>query len=366
MRLRNIIIGCLLLNAVALSGCGTNAGSTAAPDSSAQETESASEPDEEKTVNITVTESEKSSSENVNIGTNTSTGNKNVSTETDSDNDKADSSEDDSSDSERDVDSDSTDIWNSKDRDLIFNHDFTDDIKQDIAGASASSSSLNEELSQVQKVTEKYDELFKVCEAQLELNMAAGYTYMIWDEELNSLWKRFSASADASTKERVLKDEQNWISMKEEVVIDNLGRREDGGSMYPMLENSFLREITENRCVILASELARIKGEDFNMPERNIYGTYVDNQGTGNVYSSLIMRKGWENEDEAIVSLYRVGEIFGTFTKKTNDEYSFESNDETIKGIIRIKGWDGASFEVTEAGDSILAAGDKFDFGFVF
>ena len=357
MKLLNIIIGSLLVSTAALSGCGTTAGSTAVPDSTQQEIR------EEKIVNITVaaenTEMGESSGEGGNIGTDKDTGDKTESSGADSESEELTASKEATG-------VNSSDIWNSKDRDMIFSHDFTEDIKKDVAGASASSSSLSEELSKVEKVTEKYDELFKVGEAQLELNMASGCIYMIWDEELNSLWKRFSAAADASTKERVLKDERNWISMKEEVTIENLGRREDGGSMYPMLENAFLQKITENRCAILASELAKIKGESFTMPERDIYGTYVDNQDTGDVYSSLVMRQGWENDDEAIISIYRVGETSGTFTDKGNGELSYESDDGTVKGIIRLNGWKGASFEVTEAKDSVLTAGDKFDFGFAF
>ena len=364
MKLQNIIIGSLLVSAAALSGCGTNAGITTAAASSVQETV------EEKTVNITVSgndsESGKNGGEGAGIGTNNAAAETDESRDTDSGSKEATSSKDSSDGTEASKELNSSDIWNSKDRDEIFSHDFTEDIKKDVAGASASSASLSEELSKIEKITEKYDELFKVGEAQLELNMASGCIYMIWDEELNSLWKRFSAAADASTKERVLKDERNWIAMKEEVLIENIGSREDGGSMYPMLENAFLKKITKNRCAVLASELAKLKGESFTMPERDIYETYVDNQGTGDVYSSLVMRQGWENDDEAIISIYRVGETSGTFTDKGNGELSYESGDGTVKGIIRLNGWKGASFEVTEAKDSVLTAGDKFDFGFAF
>ncbi|WP_051671388.1 lysozyme inhibitor LprI family protein [Oribacterium sp. P6A1] len=364
MKLRNIIIGGLLVGAAALSGCGANSGNTYAENSSVQETK------EEKTVTVTISgkdsSGEMSSVESGDIVINTDKVENSESRGSDSGRDEVTASKYVSEDNVKSKDMDSSDIWNSKDRDEIFSHDFTEDIKKDVAGASASSISLSEELSKVEKVTEKYDELFKVGEAQFELNMASGCIYMIWDEELNSLWKRFSAAADASTKERVLKDERNWIAMKEEVLIENIGSREDGGSMYPMLENAFLQKITENRCAILASELAKIKGESFTMPERDIYGTYVDNQGTGDVYSSLIMREGWENENEAIISIYRVGETSGTFTDKGNGELSYESGDGTVKGIIRLNGWKGASFEVTEAKDSVLTAGDKFDFGFAF
>ena len=57
--------------------------------------------------------------------------------------------------------------------------------------------------------------------------------------------------------------------------------------MYPLLQNSFLEEITKNRAYILARELAKIKGEAFVMPETSAkYGTFVDNGNGELVYAS--------------------------------------------------------------------------------
>lgn len=78
--------------------------------------------------------------------------------------------------------------------------------------------------------------------------------------------------------------------------------------MYPMLVNSLWEENTKNRDYFIANELAQIKGEAFAMPDVSTkYGLFVDNQGTGAVYSSLITRQSWEGEDEAIISVYRTG-----------------------------------------------------------
>ena len=86
----------------------------------------------------------------------------------------------------------------------------------------------------------------------------------------------------------------------------DIGSYEENGSMYPLLQNSYLEEITKNRAYVIANELAKIKGESFVMPEKSAkYGLFVDNQGTGSVYSSLITRQGLEGEDEALISIYR-------------------------------------------------------------
>ena len=50
-----------------------------------------------------------------------------------------------------------------------------------------------------------------------------------------------------------------------------------------------------------------------------------------------------------------------------NGELAFTSNDGSVKGIIRINGWDGASFEVVEtSGESVFAVGETVKFPFVF
>ena len=93
----------------------------------------------------------------------------------------------------------------------------------------------------------------------------------------------------------------------------------------------------------------------------------MDDQGTDNVYSSLVTRQSMEGKDEAIISLFRTGEIRGTFEDQGNGKLAFTSDDKKVQGIILLKGWDGASFEVTAVdGSSIVAVGDIYDFDFAF
>lgn len=138
--------------------------------------------------------------------------------------------------------------------------------------------------------------------------------------------------------------------------------------MYPMLINSLWEEYTRNRAYFIADELAQIKGESFTMPELSAkYGLFVDNQRTGSVYSSLITRQSWEGEDEAIISVYRQGEIEGSFVDNGNGNLDFTSYDGSMKGTIHISGWDGAVFEVTETTGAVpFSAGDKYEFPFAF
>jgi len=249
-----------------------------------------------------------------------------------------------------------------------FSYDYTEDIREDVEYVISASGSLQEELENMEKIIQKYTPLTEAAQTQGEMNAASGWLYTIWDTELNALWSRFSDSADPQTKERLLEEQRNWIAMKEEVILLCLGSREEGGSIYPLLQNSFLEEITRNRAYVLANELAKIKEEFFVLPELSEkYGLFVDNQGTDCVYSFLQTRQGWEGEDEAVISIYRLGRTEGTFADSGNGELAYTSYDGSIKGIIAMKGWGGAGFKVTEiSGSSEFSEGEEFLFPFTF
>ena len=251
---------------------------------------------------------------------------------------------------------------------IDFTYDYTDDIRADVEGVVSGSESLQKELENIEKIIQKYTQLSEAAQTQGEMNISSQWFYVIWDTELNNLWSRFSDLADQQTKEKFLTEQRNWIAMKEEVILMSLGTREENGSMYPLLQNTFLEEITKNRAYILANELAKITGESFVMPEiSEKYGLFVDNQGTDSVYSYLITREGWEENEEAIISIYRQGKTEGTFVDNGNGELAFTSDDESVKGIIKINGWDGASFKVTETSEeSVFSVGEEFEFPFIF
>lgn len=257
--------------------------------------------------------------------------------------------------------------WNDK-LNLDFTYDYTEDIKADVDYVVSGSASLQKELENIEKIIQKYTPLAETAQTQGEMNTSSRWFFVIWDTELNNLWSRFSNSADQQTKEKILEEQRNWIAMKEEVTLLNLGSSEENGSIYPLLQNSFLEEITKNRAYVLANELAKIKGESFIMPEKSAkYGFFADDQGTGSVYSFLNTRQGEDGEDEAVISIYRQGETEGTFVDNGNGELTFTSDDGNIKGIININGWDGASFKVTEtSGESVFSVGEEVKFPFAF
>ena len=161
-----------------------------------------------------------------------------------------------------------------------FTHDYSEEIKADIEDVVSKSESLQKELEQINTIIQKFTPLAEKAETQGEMNASSRWFYVIWDTELNNLWSRFMNLADQKTKESVLAEQRNWVAMKEEATLLIIGSSEENGSIYPLLQNSFLEEITKNRACVLASKLAGIKGEDFMLPDRsNKYGLFIDNQG---------------------------------------------------------------------------------------
>ena len=246
---------------------------------------------------------------------------------------------------------------------IDFEYDYTEDIKADVDYVASNSSSLQEELNNIDKITQKYIELSQSAMTQMEMNISSKWFYMIWDIELNSLWNRFVDLADSDTKEEFLETQRNWNAMKEEVTLLSLGTREENGSMYSMLVNDLWEGYTKNRAYFIASELAEINGESFTMPDSSLkYGMYVDNQGTDSVYSSLNVQQDWEGEDRIIIDLYRLCCLEGSFVDDGNGELVFISDNGDIKGIINVNGWDGASFEITETSNGLVSVGEIFYF----
>ena len=249
---------------------------------------------------------------------------------------------------------------------LDYSKDYTDEIKVAVERAVAESNSFDEEFAKMEEIEVSITARRSDSESQTEMDIAAGYYFKVWDCELNNLWNRFSEQADSETKERVLADQRNWNDMKEEAALEALGPREQGGSIYPVLYLDFMENSTKTRCYAIAKELSKINGSAFTMTEKTFDGMYVDNQGTGSIYGSLVITSGWESGFDAKISIYRVGELEGSVEENGQGGLAFTSFDDVVKGAITY-GWDGATFEVTEAGDgAIVNVGEVFEFPFVF
>ncbi|WP_026517253.1 lysozyme inhibitor LprI family protein [Butyrivibrio sp. MC2021] len=244
--------------------------------------------------------------------------------------------------------------------------DYTEEIKVAVERAVAGATSFEDEFAKMQEIHEHITSRRSDDENQAEMNVVSFYYYQIWDAELNNLWDRFTQTVDDATKERVLADQRAWNVMKEDAALEALGPQEEGGSIYPLLYNSFMEDSTKVRCYFLAKEMAAAKGDSFTMPKKSVLGSYVDNQGTDSIYSCLSVTESWESGYIAKATLHGIGELEGTVEEAGDGVLSFASDDDSVKGTITY-GWDGAVLEITEVnGDSVVSLGDKFEFPMVF
>ena len=64
---------------------------------------------------------------------------------------------------------------------IDFSCDYTDDIEADVNYVVSNSSSLQEELENISKITQKYTLLSDAASTQMEINVSSHWFYVIWD-----------------------------------------------------------------------------------------------------------------------------------------------------------------------------------------
>lgn len=125
--------------------------------------------------------------------------------------------------------------------------------------------SIQDELAKVEVMSCEYENADWGSMGQQEMNQLTAQWYQLWDDELNSLWRRLSEELDDETKAKVLDEQRAWIKRKEEN-IRGAGAAAFGGSLQPQLENSTAEEMTRARAYILAGYLADVRNEPFTIP----------------------------------------------------------------------------------------------------
>lgn len=90
--------------------------------------------------------------------------------------------------------------------------------------------------------------------SQSELNQLSGELYVLWDDELNSMWKRIREILPEEEMDRLTAEELEWIDEKEAAAAE-AGAGFEGGSMQPFLVNSTAANLTKNRVYELAAYL---------------------------------------------------------------------------------------------------------------
>lgn len=254
-----------------------------------------------------------------------------------------------------------------EDRDAAENaamDDYSDTIKNDISKIANSATSIQDEIAQVEAMVSKYQDLVSADVSQTAMNMASQWPGAVWDAELNSLWSRMSNNLDASTKESTLADLRKWNAMKEDIIVSVIGTADEGGSIYPMTYQNMMQNMTMRKTYQLAKIYAEALGQSFTMPECGMYGVYIDDQGTSDIYGELSITEEYSGDTTAEIALYRITTLEGSVEKK-GDDLIFGSYDGDVTGTITY-GWDGATFTVDSCTNGIVEVGDKYEFDTVF
>lgn len=90
--------------------------------------------------------------------------------------------------------------------------------------------------------------------SQGDMNQLSAELYALWDDELNSIWKRIKNKLDADAMEALTKEERAWVQEKEKQVKD-AGSEWEGGSGQPLAENTEAANLTRERVYVLAEYL---------------------------------------------------------------------------------------------------------------
>ena len=90
--------------------------------------------------------------------------------------------------------------------------------------------------------------------SQADMNELSNEIYVVWDDVLNELWGILKDTQDEDTMNDLLKEQREWIDMKE-TEAQKAGEEFAGGSMQALVVNQKAAELTRERVYELADYL---------------------------------------------------------------------------------------------------------------
>lgn len=90
--------------------------------------------------------------------------------------------------------------------------------------------------------------------SQADMNALSNEIYVVWDDVLNELWGILKDTQDEDTMDDLLKEQREWIDMKE-TEAEKAGEEFAGGSMQALVVNQKAAELTKVRVYELADYL---------------------------------------------------------------------------------------------------------------
>jgi uncharacterized protein YecT (DUF1311 family) len=141
----------------------------------------------------------------------------------------------------------------------VLNNDGENKVSQETINGS-----IQDELARVESISGEYENADWGSMGQQDMNQRTAEWYKLWEDELNSLWSRLKGTLDDKAMAKVLNEQREWLTRKDEN-IKGAGATVYGGSLQPQLENSVAEEMTRERAYTLAGYLADAIGESFTI-----------------------------------------------------------------------------------------------------
>ena len=243
-------------------------------------------------------------------------------------------------------------------------------VESKVDEAVSKSSSLAEEMKEIENVAHSFTSYHNEDLGQQDMNALSFAELYTWEYEMNGLLDRISEDADPDKKDSIEIEQNKWI--------DDFDRcfeafQWDDGSWASMINSQIQARFNKNRCIVLAKELAEIRGESFELPERFFKdNSYVSED------AALDISSGMENGSISItyapidknkIELLAYDPLINENTISFETGYVFvfgtdgEKNEggTTVAGKITY-GWDGAVLSITESDNKDLPAGTEISF----
>lgn len=87
---------------------------------------------------------------------------------------------------------------------------------------------------------------YSFAQTQMEMNQSAGADYQKADKELNVVYKRLMQKLDEPKKQLLVESEKEWIKFRD-LHCKLACKDNEGGTIYPLVYNSCLTDLTAAR-----------------------------------------------------------------------------------------------------------------------
>ena len=156
-------------------------------------------------------------------------------------------------------------IYNEKGEAGFYSYDYSDFGNEeeslydtgttDIETYIPAESAIGQELAKVEEQAKAIDTKLETENlTQAEMDELAEQQYKLWDEELNSIWKRLKETMDEEDMTRLTQEEKAWIAEKD-AQVKEAGAEYEGGSLQSMVMSTKAAELTRAQVYELAKNL---------------------------------------------------------------------------------------------------------------